>query len=463
MPSIQRTAFGYGRRRACAVAVILVGALPAMAGAQSVHPVPPPEVRAVPLTDPITLDGRLDEAVWRDAPAATDFLQSEPNEGEAATQRTEVRFAYDDVALYIGARMYDDLGVAGVRSRLVRRDAGTDGDELIIVFDTYHDHLGRTEFRRFTKPTRYYRWLNLIAGAQRQFNYDGDLTDREFNIYVGSMHPSYWEWSVFYIHLADVMDERLTRGGPVVERPGGGYLSFSLVTDSRRPIVFSTNMNHFWRRFGKRDWTVGVDATYRPAPNVSLTLGPTVRHAESVHQYVGAWEDPTATEWYGRRYLFADLEQRTLSMDTRLNVTFTPTLSLELFAQPLISGARFSRFKEFAAPRTSTLRVFGEDFGTFEIEATAAGRIYTVDADGADGPAPAFTFRDPDFNFRSLRGNAVLRWEYRPGSTLFLVWTQDRNDTAAYGDVRLRRDGDELLRARPDNIFLVKVSYWLGL
>jgi len=222
--------------------------------------------------------------------------------------------------------MYDDLGAAGVRSRLVRRDAGTDGDELIIVFDTFHDHLGRTEFRRFTKPTRYYRWLNLIAGAQQQFNYDGDLTDREFNFYVGSMHPSYWEWSVFYIHLADVMDERLTRGGPVVERPGGGYLSFSLVTDSRRPIVFSTNMNHFWRRFGKRDWTVGVDATYRPAPNVSLTLGPTVRHAESVHQYVGAWEDPTATEWYGRRYLFADLEQRTLSMDTRLNVTFTPTL-----------------------------------------------------------------------------------------------------------------------------------------
>src|SRR5690606_24874425 len=122
------------------------------------------------------------------------FLQSEPNEGEAATQRTEVRFAYDDVALYIGARMYDDLGAAGVRSRLVRRDAGTDGDELIIVFDTYHDHLGRTEFRRFTKPTRYYRWLNLIAEAQQHFNYDGDLTDREFNFYVGSMHPSYWEW-----------------------------------------------------------------------------------------------------------------------------------------------------------------------------------------------------------------------------------------------------------------------------
>src|SRR5690606_37410579 len=103
---------------------------------------------------------------------------------------------------------------------------------------------------------------------------------------------------------------------------------------------------------------------------------------------------------------------------------------------------------EFAAPRGSAMRVFGEDFGTLEIEETDTGQTYTVDADGAAGPAPAYTFRDPDFNFRSLRGNAVFRWEYRPGSTLYLVWTQDRNDTAAYGDVRLRRDGGELFRAR---------------
>ncbi len=109
------------------------------------------------------------------------------------------------------------------------------------------------------------------------------------------------------------------------------------------------------------------------------------------------------------------------------------------------------------------MRVFGQDLGTLESTGTGADRTWTVDADGAAGPAPAFTFADPDFNFRSLRGNAVLRWEWRPGSTLYLVWTQARSDTAPVGDVRLGRDGDALLRARPDDILLVKVSYWLGL
>ncbi|HEX8903645.1 MAG TPA: carbohydrate binding family 9 domain-containing protein, partial [Longimicrobiaceae bacterium] len=105
-----------------------------------------PTVLPVPRTEPIAIDGRLDEAVWSTAPAATDFRQQDPQEGQPATQRTEVRFAYDNDALYIGARMYDSLGAAGVRTRLARRDDQPEGDWLEFVFDTYHDHTGRTIF-----------------------------------------------------------------------------------------------------------------------------------------------------------------------------------------------------------------------------------------------------------------------------------------------------------------------------
>ncbi len=114
--------------------------------AQSNHSVPGPEVQAVPLQGPIRLDGRLDEAIWQTAPVATGFRQSQPHEGQPATQRTEVRFAYDDAALYVGARMYDDSGAAGVRTRLVRRDADLASDYLEVIFDTYHDHIGRLLF-----------------------------------------------------------------------------------------------------------------------------------------------------------------------------------------------------------------------------------------------------------------------------------------------------------------------------
>ena len=115
--------------------------------AQNVHPHTPPEVRAVQLREPIHLDGKLDEGVWRTAPAATGLRQAQPHSGDSATQRTEVRFVYDDAAIYVGARMYDDSGARGVRTRLVRRDADMNSDYLEVIFDTYHDHIGRLFFQ----------------------------------------------------------------------------------------------------------------------------------------------------------------------------------------------------------------------------------------------------------------------------------------------------------------------------
>ncbi|HEX8242515.1 MAG TPA: DUF5916 domain-containing protein, partial [Longimicrobium sp.] len=105
-----------------------------------------PHVQAVERTTPIVVDGKLDEAVWQAAPAATGFTQQDPHEGQPATQRTEVRIAWDADALYLGARMYDTLGARGVHPQLTRRDQSSGGDYLQFVFDTYHDHTGRTVF-----------------------------------------------------------------------------------------------------------------------------------------------------------------------------------------------------------------------------------------------------------------------------------------------------------------------------
>ncbi|MBV9773996.1 MAG: carbohydrate binding family 9 domain-containing protein, partial [Gemmatimonadetes bacterium] len=115
--------------------------------AAAAHIAARPQARVVPLASPVVLDGKLDDAAWASAPVATGFTQQDPNEGKPATQRTEVRFAYDAEALYIGARMYDTLGAAGVRSRLVRRDQNVESDYIQFVFDTFHDHAGRTIFQ----------------------------------------------------------------------------------------------------------------------------------------------------------------------------------------------------------------------------------------------------------------------------------------------------------------------------
>ncbi|HEX8830046.1 MAG TPA: hypothetical protein VF705_02715, partial [Longimicrobium sp.] len=103
---------------------------------RSGHDTNSPTVSAVPRTVPVKVDGVLDEAIWSTAPAATGFRQQRPSSGQPSAEKTEVRFAYDGDALYIGARMHDSLGAAGVRTSLTRRDQEGGGDWLELDFDT---------------------------------------------------------------------------------------------------------------------------------------------------------------------------------------------------------------------------------------------------------------------------------------------------------------------------------------
>ena len=176
-------------------------------------------------------------------------------------------------------------------------------------------------------------------------------------------------------------------------------------------------------------------------------------------QFVTRVPDALAADTYGTRYIFSTLDQRTLAMVTRVDWTFTPTLSLQVFAQPLTASGDFIDYKEFAKPRTFDFQIYGKDKGT--ITRDASNGRYTVDPDGT-GPAASFSFGDRDFNQRSLRGNAVLRWEYRPGSALFLVWQQSRFGFVGDGSFELGRDFDALWNTQPENVFVIKGTWWIG-
>ena len=168
---------------------------------------------------------------------------------------------------------------------------------------------------------------------------------------------------------------------------------------------------------------------------------------------------------YRRRYLFAGIRQTTAALTARVNAIFTPRISLELYVEPFLSSGRYENPKELSAPRTFDFLEYGADLGT--MTRTAAGG-YRIDPDGA-GPAQPFELASRDFNFRSLQGNVVFRWEWRPGSTLFLVWQQSRaarviaeGAESRLGSFDFTRDADALFRIRPDNIFMVKMNYWLN-
>ena len=313
-------------------------------------------------------------------------------------------------------------------------------------------------FPVWTKPTNWYRQLFLIGGAQQQYNFDGDLNDRQFHAFAEIQTLSYWDLNAFWIHRPSVLDDRLTRGGPVVKRPGINFFAANVETDSRKKVVAELGAERGCNSQGDCDHSIRLELELRPRSNVSVSLGPTVGHEETGFQFVGSYPDPTDSLFFGNRYVFAHLEQNSVSMDTRLNVTFSPTLTLELFMQPLIAAGDFSRYNIFAAPRSSRRIEYGRDFGTVNV--TPAG--IELDADTLGGGAPTDTLPNQTFTFRSLRGNAVLRWEYRPGSTLFLVWTRSGASSLSRGQIDFGDDASALFRGPSENIFLVKLSYWLG-
>jgi hypothetical protein len=316
----------------------------------------------------------------------------------------------------------------------------------------------------WTKPTKWYRDFAYVIGGQQQQNFDGDLNNRDVHFWMGSQTPQFWRWNAWVLHNFQVYDDRLMRGGPVAVLPSGETYSLNVNSDSRRRIVFNVNPRFQKNREGGFQSYIGTSARLKPVSNVSLSFGPSYNFSRGIQQYVTTVADPTATAFFGNRYVFSSLVQKTLSMDTRLAITFSPTSTLELYAQPFIATGDYSDFKEFDAPRQLRKRVYGRDRGTITPTLGTGGTVasYTVDPDAA-GPAPAFSFDNPSFDTRSLIGNVVYRWEYRPGSTVYLVWTQSRSDQLDnIGTLDFNRDRSALFATHPDNIFLVKLNYWLG-
>jgi hypothetical protein len=344
------------------------------------------------------------------------------------------------------------------------RSPGFETNDLSFLDRADYKWMNANVGRSWNTPGRWYRNAVLLGGGQQQFNYDGDKTDLQTQIYGGAQFLNYWNLRSFVIHHPTVLDDRLTRGGPVVMRTGYNYGEVEISTDARQRAVFDFDVS-VAKGIDSDTHTLSIrpGVALKPAANVFISLTPSFSADEDPAQYVTVVTDPTATAFFGKRYVFAFLKARTLSLDTRVNWTFNPNLTLQLFAQPFIASGAYSSFREFAAPRTAHKVVYGQDIGTIvRTPATAtSSAVYTVDPDGT-GAATPFSFGDPDFTFRSLIGNAVVRWEYRPGSTVFFVWTQSRTGNDPNGNFDFGTQRSALFRDRPTNVFQVKVNYWIG-
>jgi hypothetical protein len=241
----------------------------------------------------------------------------------------------------------------------------------------------------------------------------------------------------------------------VARQPTSSDVRLTLESDTRKTTRLSLDVTQSWTAAHEHQTEAELTVGVRPSAALHVSVGPALTRNHTLSQYVTTVADPAAAATFGARYVFATLDQTEVSMVTRLDWTFAPTLSLQLFLQPLISAGDYGELKELAAPRTYDFTVYGRDRGT----ATPTASGMQIDPGGGGAP---FTVPEQNFTIRSLRANAVLRWEWRPGSALFLVWQQNRDDDAAFGNLRLGRDVDALFTGGESrNVLAVKASYWL--
>ncbi|MGE3527252.1 MAG: DUF5916 domain-containing protein, partial [Gemmatimonadales bacterium] len=309
--------------------------------------------------------------------------------------------------------------------------------------------------RRWATPGRLFRFVNINNAVFQSRSFGGDVT------WTGLFHSGYFQLHNYYgidyflAYNPETISTRRTRGGPLTVNPAGVEGSVNVESDDRQNLVFGGgfHFNSYGKR-SERSWSVETSVEWKPSSSMSLRFSPGYERSFTSAQYVGTWDDPAATATFGRRYVFADLQQTTLSGSLRLNWIFNPRMSLELYAQPLIASGNYYHYKQLDRPRSYEFTTFGQNGSTFD------DNTYTADPDGPGGPAAPIEIGNQSFTFTSLRGNAVLRWEYMPGSTLFLVWTQNRSDVEDVGTFRFNRSLGRLFDARADNVFAVKVTYW---
>ena len=307
---------------------------------------------------------------------------------------------------------------------------------------------------KWTKPGKVFRSWRLNFAGFRSYNFGGNVTWT--GLFLTGLYElrnfSTGRWFVAY--NPKTLSDRRSRGGPLMINQPGVEWEFNLDSDPNKRWVYGGGLhgNHYQRGW-EQSWTAWASLEWKPGARVSLGVEPQIERTRTSAQYVDTLDDPLAVATYGHRYVFAELDQTTVSASIRLNWIFTPRLSLELYTQPLLSSGRYSGFKELAQPRSYQFTPYPDPTPTADPDRVV------VDPDGG-GPLGGEEIDDPNFSLASLRGNAVLRWEYSAGSTLFLVWTQNRSDTETIGTFRTGRAINRLFDAGGDNIFLVKLSYW---
>ncbi len=387
-----------------------------------------------------------------------------------ATQQSSARYFqrpdndYADVDSTRTSLSGYDLGINGGRTagalrwnvNLTARSPGYEVNDLGFMRQT--DELGQSVWinRRWLQPGKVFRRFNVNANQWSSYTFGGDRRNLGGNINLNYTLLNYWGGYLGLNRNLGGLDPTVLRGGPGFIRPGttNGWTGFE--TDGRKPFRAGVNGWAFAEdESGSRGFGLSVRFSWRPSPNVNLSAAPGVNVNRNNRQYLTRASVAQQSE-----YLLAGLKQTSASMTFRSDLTVSPTLSLQLYAEPFVSSGSYLSFKRVVAPRAARfadrVQVLGPDRAARDPNGDV---LLDVDGNGTQD----LVLNNPDFTYLSFRSNVVLRWEYSLGSTFFLVWQHGRSGFDSDGQFRVGDRLGDLFRSPADNVILVKLNYWLGL
>jgi hypothetical protein len=289
------------------------------------------------------------------------------------------------------------------------------------------------------------------------WNFSGKLLSANTNMNFNSQFKNRWRLNGNFNRQSQSVSTTLLRGGPSFINPGTQSFNLNVGSDySKKLSIFFGNYHGSGdsKSFSGHEYYAEIN--YRPTNSLSVSLEPSYGIENRELQYVtaaGTDQNPV--------YLFAKLYQKTIGMTFRLNYTINPELSIEYYGQPFISAGKYTNYKKITEVNADRFRDRFYSFAQDELSFDSESNSFIVD-ENKDGITD-YTISNPDFNFRQFRSNLVVRWEYLPGSTIYLVWSQGRTSSGTNGLFSYGNDMKNLFKVTPHNVFLVKFSYWFAL
>ncbi len=304
---------------------------------------------------------------------------------------------------------------------------------------------------RENKPGKIFHNYYLEFSWSGGWNGGGTNTYREIDFYTEGTFKGFVNFNAYLALFPSTYADDFTRGGPLMRKLGSREVHLSVNSPYGRQTQYGTSLSYQWgdRNFWSR--SASVNYSRRMGSRIAVSIVPSWSEYRNPLAWYGKRDSGSAAT-YGERYIFATLRGSEARIGTRVNYYFSPTLSLEMYVEPFAASGEYTDQSELTVVGTNDLRTYGFDGTTISRDENG---YHVVDG------AYAFDLPDRDFGDRSFQSNMVLRWEFSPGSALFLVWQRNRFDSREPGrQVRFRSLGDAFSTDGSDYLAL-KISYWI--